>query len=79
MRCSEADCDGDTPRGCKCYKREEELNDSMLISCDCGCVKFKLLRNEKIECSKCGKALIDSFWSCNNSKPLQGEKKESAI
>lgn len=73
MRCSEADCTGDTPIGCQCYKRVEEIGDHMALSCNCGSVKFNLLRTEKIECAGCGKVLRDTFWHCNNSRPLQGE------
>lgn len=78
MRCSEADCDGDTPRGCQCYKRVEEIGDHMALSCDCGSVKFNLLRTEKIECARCGKVLRDTFWHCNNSKPLNDGAGQSA-
>jgi len=69
MRCSEADCDGDTPRGCQRYKRVEEIGDHMALACSCGSVKFNLLRTEKIECAGCGIVLGDTFWSCKNSKP----------
>ena len=69
MKCFEADCKGyEKDCDCECYKKVSNINDHMAMSCNCGSVKWVLLRTEKIECAKCGSLLIDTVWHCNNSK-----------
>lgn len=71
MKCNAPDCIGETfGRDCQCYKRIENIGDHMALLCECGHVKFNLLRTCKIECARCSKVLKDTIWSCNNSKPI---------
>lgn len=39
----------------------ENLEDHMAFSCECGCVRFNLLKSGGIECDDCGEK-IDSTW-----------------
>jgi hypothetical protein len=38
------------------------LLDEMAFSCECGSVKFSLLRSGGIECSSCKKRYANLFW-----------------
>lgn len=33
MLCGEADCDGDTPKGCQCYNQEKIINATQIKQC----------------------------------------------
>ncbi len=33
----------------------KDINDHMAFYCDCGCVRFNLIRSGKIECDECRK------------------------
>lgn len=83
MKCNDPDCIGETfGRDCECYRKVEDIGDHLAISCNCGSVRFILLRSEKVECAKCGAPMKDTFWYCKNSKtsphePPASECKES--
>jgi hypothetical protein len=44
---------------CKKY----DIYDHMAFSCECGCVRFNLLRSGFIECAECNKKQRDINWS----------------
>ncbi len=59
----------------------ENINDHMGFVCECGSVKFNLLKSKKIECIKCGKVhqnpakidiniLLDSIVSASRGEPF---------
>ena len=40
----------------------ENLEDHMAFSCQCGCVRFNLLKSGGIECDDCGEKIMDTTW-----------------
>lgn len=49
-----------------------DINDHMARFCECGCVKFNLLRSENIECDGCGEKQFNLTWRekmNHNDKP----------
>ena len=42
--------------------------DEFSLSCECGCVRFNLLRSGKIECDKCRYILESLKWCCVMNK-----------
>jgi len=38
------------------------LNDHMAKTCECGCVRFNLLRSGNIECDNCGERRPNLTW-----------------
>lgn len=39
-----------------------DINDHMARACECGCVRFNLLRSGKIECDECGELQLNLAW-----------------
>ena len=39
-----------------------DIDDHMAFSCQCGCVRFNLLRSGSIECSDCGEKQTNIKW-----------------
>lgn len=48
----------------------EQIGDHMAFACDCGCVRFNLLKSGSIKCDDCGSKVEGLSWgdSTINSK-----------
>jgi hypothetical protein len=51
-----------------------DINDHMARACECGCVRFNLLRSGAIECDDCGKKQPNLNWSETMDTRIQAEK-----
>ncbi len=45
-----------------------DINDHMARTCECGCVRFNLLRSGAIECDDCGAKQPKLTWSDENGR-----------
>ena len=64
-----------------------DIDDHMAFSCQCGCVRFNLLRSGNIECSDCGEKQTNIKWGeimdlnkeIEPAQKLNAEKAKSVI
>lgn len=54
-----------------------DISDHMARACECGCVRFNLLRSGAIECDTCGEKQPNLIWrdNMNHNRKLQAEEK----
>lgn len=52
-----------------------DISDQMALACECGCVRFNLLRSHSIECDNCQQKQPSLIWREEKEHKIREETK----